>query len=147
MVFYKKKKIGPINDFSSFCNMLKEKPVELTNFTLRVSRISEKSILLKPKADTLVYRNAFIPYVRIEVSNGSSEAYYYMNRFSLIFFHFLVIFFLLFGLYGLCFQKNNIFIIPVILSITLEAVSVFVFYNTVKITEKHLAQIINSTNK
>ncbi len=147
MVFYKKKKIDPIKDFSSFCNMLKEKPVELTNFTLRVSSISEKSILLKPKADTLVYRNAFIPSVRIEVSDGSSVACYYMNRFSLIFFHFLVIFFLLFGLYGLFFLKNNIFIIPVILSVTLEAVSVFVFYNTVKITEQHLAQIINRINK
>ena len=147
MVFYKKKKTDPINDFSYFCNMLKENPVELTNYTLSVSSISEKSVLLKPKADTFIYRNSFIPTVKIEVSDGFSEVYYYINRFSLVFFQLLVFFFLIFGFYGLFHINENIFIIPVIISITLEAVSVFIFYNTVKITEKHLSQLINSANK
>lgn len=147
MVFYKKKKMEPINDFSSFCNILKEKPVELTNFTLRGKRISEKSILLKPKADTLIYRNAFIHSVKIEASDCFSEATYYINRASLIFFHFLVIFLLLFGFYGLFILKNIIFIIPFILVILLESVAVFVFYNTIRITQQHLTQLIIISNK
>lgn len=147
MMFYKKIKTNPINDFSSFCNMLKEKPVELTNYTLRVKRISEKTVLLKPKMDTLVYRNAFIPSVKIEAADGYSEVCYYINRYSLVFSHFIIISFLLFGFYGLFFLKDTVFILPFILVILLESVEIFVFYNTIRITQKHLTQLINASNK